>query len=1152
VEDKRTPIIAGLGGVALAAAMFTGGGRSAVDTKANPPTKIESSSLSEVQATTNDNGPWYAFCREYTTTGFDHGTDPSDEPGTKSHRVPREAQDGTTEITRPYGHEKEKFKVKNHVVGYLPTCVPPGNTLRIMIATVPDPAMTQMGLDFDRDIEAIQAAAAAAGYTYTRYWFPWRQPGWVADKSADPDEEVHRRDEPGILCFRKHNNSANIASGGRLFVFLVGETPTSGVNRLQLAHALYYWQQLRRKDIEGTDQDRIGISGPHFSASLPALEDVLNEAVYKNIQPGQTPPTLDFVSPDVSGPGFIYDFSTYCNLQVPLSGAPPCTLQTLSLQANEADLIALNYLRSLGYDGHRIAFLEEDESAFSVGENSSERQDAGLGLFHFPRDLSSLRSLSDLESQQIAEAGSKYLSLSQGSPIAPLSALQPTERDTPEPYATKQEPAEAARVLADDVGQMRAARIEAVVIVATNPLDRSYLLEYLRQQLPDARTATIDADELELGSPQFIDLTGTIAVTSMPPLLNLLAGDNSGRRLSFRSSRQQGEFLAVQALLDPNSGTTIGNASGEEKTPCYAISVVGENGFHPVPDDNSKGDSEDPRFPCFVTASSGEKTTPSAVNRVEENAEAPTSFLAFLFIVALFNLAHLWSCINSLRAIEGLFSYPRLLKGPLESRRLNLLFVLNNQLFLLNLLAWRAAHALWRLPFRSGSHGLWFALLYYSVFDLLIASLALSLLFLVGFMMLPSKGEGANVGQFVTGALYLGTSGLMIWFLPALAVHLPVLLERVTLLGEGLSPLLPIAVILAAYFLWGSMQLRRLDWIYSRRIYLGDLTSNIPLNRRLYEVMTQAEAMTPKGKFVLGASALGLLGGRLLWNSLSGFDGYYFHLWFVVWGFGGLLVTVILAACQAWSIWDGLRKLLEWLEATPIREAFQKLGDDGVVKINIWDFTNQRRSFTVLDATVESMRCVPGNWSPQADQARAGLDDFIAADSEKSQVIPTAIDTLHAAMNAPMVVALQSLDAGVVAGSVPELHLYLALRLVAFIRYATLQIMTLIGFVASGYFLAALSVMFYPFAGRKTLAELLALTFVGILALLGLMMVQFGKNDMLSRLEGSTPGEVSYGRVALRLLTTGGLPLLAVATALFPALGQFVFSFLRPVLGAFH
>jgi hypothetical protein len=133
-----------------------------------------------------------------------------------------------------------------------------------------------------------------------------------------------------------------------------------------------------------------------------------------------------------------------------------------------------------------------------------------------------------------------------------------------------------------------------------------------------------------------------------------------------------------------------------------------------------------------------------------------------------------------------------------------------------------------------------------------------------------------------------------------------------------------------------------------------------------------------------------------------------------------------------------------------------------------------------------------------------------------------------------------------------DLRQYFALRIVALIRYAMLQIGSLISFVAYGYVLAVISVMFYPFEGRKTLSMLVVATFVVLLIWIGMMMAQFQRNGMLSRLEGSTPGKVSYGQLALHLLTIGGLPLLAVVTSQFPAIANFAYTFFGPVLGALH
>lgn len=1144
-------MIAGLGGGALVAAMLSLGGHSASappEAKSDKPDTVAAAANSPTEVTHNQDGPWYAFCQEYATDQFDRGNGREDELGVSTHRVPSDAEGGTTELRRPVHvpgkpDETEKFSVKEHVIGNLPTCVPDGAKLRVMIATVPDPNKTQMALDFDRDIIAIQTAAAAQHYLYTGYWFPWRAADWTPEKSGDTEAETRRREEPGILCFRGKNAEAKTGAAERLFVFLVGETPTSGINRLQFSHALYYREKLRAAgDIEDRDKDRLGISGPHFSASFPVLEDVLSKTVIQALP--STMPFIDFVSPDASGRSQIDDFSKFCHG----TWVPQCVVNTLALGSEDANLITQKYLiDGLHYKPWRIASLGEDESAFgetsdcSPGPNSP--QECGYGLrLKFPRDLSSLRSISDRESEEVARSGSKYISLPNDALPTTLGARQPIERDTPETLAQQQEAAEVQRSLDDSVEEMRAKNIQAVVVSASNPLDRVYLLEFLRNKLPDVRVVTIDADELELGSPHFVDFTGTIAVTSLPVLPAMVPFVRPDDQIaasphSFRSSRQEGEYLAMVALLD--SGDPIQPPADHK--PCYAISVVEKDGFRLMPYEVDKAAGY-PLFPCSRD-SSNLKPLLRARTTVTRHSDAPGSFLAFLLGIVVLNAVYLRCVLNSRRSVEGLLSYPHGLTGQNESRRLYLLFILNNQLLLLNLLGLRVAVTLFCQSGKPDVHDLRLNLLF-SLVTLSFLALACRSLFL---LWRCPKGAAFPV-------VYLVSTIWMVCALPALGAHQAVFIERITSLSEGLSPLLPISAILMGYALWGWMQLKRLDWIASRRI---DLQLQPAMNRDLHDrieiILKDSEELSSSQPVIyIVLCPLALFGGYLLHGGLRGFDGEGFYYWFLFWGIVMLLLTVMLTCFQAWSIWDQLRQLLEWLETTPLQRPFQKIGEDGLVHINIWEMASQRRSFAVLSATVDSIGRIFGLNSTEQTSAAFQLDEFIRADAEGRQVASGVIAQIHGSLNVALPAAVASmLEPG--RKNVPrESQLYLALRLVAFIRYAMLHCVTLIAFVAYGYVLAVFSVMFYPFAGRKTLGELLTLTFVALLIWIGWMMVQFQKNAMLSKLEGSTPGEVSYAQLAFHLLTVGGVPLLALATAQFPALGQFVFSLLRPVLGALH
>jgi hypothetical protein len=1190
--EQKAPIVAGLGGAALVAAVLSFGGHSAQsDTEKQSANAAVTDKHSSTAAafTANQAGPWYAFCQEYATTQFDHGKDPSAEWGVSGHHVPEEADEGTVEITRsiPYAGSKrletETFNVRKHTVGDLTGCVPDGAKLRIVIAIVPDPNATQMPPEFDRDIEAIQAAASAEHYNYTRFWFPWRMNESIADKPTDSEGEARRREEPGILCFR------SAVGQERLFVLLVGETPTSGVNRLQLSHAFYYRQRFAKGQISDSDQDKLLIAGPHFSASFPAIQDVLDQGLYWE---GEKPPkdslpltpirSATFISPDASGPWFIDAFRRFCK-----TPQPRCSLETLSLSAEEAGSIAISYLESLGYDRERIAQLSEDESAFGGGElhplPAQERPLYGLSLF-FPRDLSSVRSLSDAESAKVADSSSKYIGASNPLPPIQLTVRDPIDSDSPPAFGREQETALVARSLEDTVQQMRTHRIRAVVISASNPLDSIYLLEYLHNQLPNVRTVTFGADELLLDRPHFVDLTGTIAVTTLPTLpgvVNVIRHSPAGWPVSLsrgrqetefpmpsKSSRQEGELLAMEMLLDPKLNPDDEASQWTDPKRCYPISVAGENGFLLIADGPQRSDDEDPTFPCLSASHAtlpsdngtlpldGAQLLPAYYTKVPGSRHGPGYFMSFMCFLGALSCVHFFSLAQSQRHREGIFSYPHSLKGNLESRRLYLLFVINNQLLLLDLLGARVGWAVLGLNPSGGQP--WLRI----IFILLILSIVTIALLQIEFVkrfvgQIRAQGKdrketGHLMGNIVIASTYLIWTAWMIWRLPAFQRQSGVLLERVPHLNEGLSPVMPITAIILGYSLWSWMQLKRLDWAASRRVDLT-LDKMTYLGERVGEVMRETDNLLPQPIVQLASLGVVVVAAVSLWNSLNGFDGFSFHLWIVIWGFCMLLVTVVSSCLHARCIWNKLQKLLEYLETTTMREAFQKIGSSGELSIKIWDLARFGRSFAVFNRTVESISDIYGATSQEALDAKAKLAIIVNADAQGKQVGTGATDELSSALNIDVPNAVKAMGAAKAPDQYQsELQLYLALRLIAFIRYTMLHIGTLVAFVAYGYVVAVLSIMFYAFEGRKTLGNLSLFTFLVLLIWIGVMMVQFQRNGMLSRLEGSAPGEASYLQVALHLLTVGGLPLVAIVTTQFPAIGNFVLLMFRPLLGTLH
>jgi hypothetical protein len=153
--------------------------------------------------------------------------------------------------------------------------------VRFVIAILPDPVHTHLGLLFDRSIAAIQLAAQAQNYVFDRAILPWdrasHQDPDLEKRQKEIEEQRIRETYPGLMIFREglgRKTSAQADEPGSLFVLVVGETPTGGVRSLQFKQALELIDNIR-----GTPRppdEPLSILGPSSSGSLSSLNDILN------------------------------------------------------------------------------------------------------------------------------------------------------------------------------------------------------------------------------------------------------------------------------------------------------------------------------------------------------------------------------------------------------------------------------------------------------------------------------------------------------------------------------------------------------------------------------------------------------------------------------------------------------------------------------------------------------------------------------------------------------------------------------------------------------------------------------------------------------------------------------------------------------------
>ncbi len=180
---------------------------------------------------------------------------------------------------------------------------------RFLFATLPDPVDSGEPYAFDRFLSSLEAALFQNRYSLSRFYLPWQDcilgsgesnPGANDDQGTEDERKVCLDDRPfeyrpGVLVFTRPSPSTSI-----LLLYLIGETPTSGIQKIALhtaldemswfcgdqntAHDLLgaKYEGIRsvldsvRRVINQPDCDKVNILGPSFSGSAQSLDFALS------------------------------------------------------------------------------------------------------------------------------------------------------------------------------------------------------------------------------------------------------------------------------------------------------------------------------------------------------------------------------------------------------------------------------------------------------------------------------------------------------------------------------------------------------------------------------------------------------------------------------------------------------------------------------------------------------------------------------------------------------------------------------------------------------------------------------------------------------------------------------------------------------------
>jgi len=380
-------------------------------------------------------------------------------------------------------------------------CVPEpdSRTVRFVIATVPDPIHTHLGLFFDRSIDAIGEGAASQGYTFDRAVMPWHYSEDVNNKET-PDQAKVRESFPGLMIFR---SEAVTARKPPLFVLVVGETPTAGINKEQFHHSLEIIRDIRQRadsPVPSTAPE-FGILGPTFSGSLYSLRIALWEAVAYSR--GGTLP----VYATVMGTDSIKSFQE--------SGLPTQVRVSIFLEDAAAALGTLQQFvfADLHYQASdSIAVLNEDQTAYGSSYGNPYKKDENKSTFPkddnksnfpdaftllYPRGISQFRSAYSKEFQSsVSQNGGPNGSQQERRNLRLDLGVTGSDDDSVAPYAKAQTAMSQEGIMLAILSELRLREPKFILLRATDPLDELFLARYLRDNYPQGRLVTPSHDLL--------------------------------------------------------------------------------------------------------------------------------------------------------------------------------------------------------------------------------------------------------------------------------------------------------------------------------------------------------------------------------------------------------------------------------------------------------------------------------------------------------------------------------------------------------------------------------------------------------------------------------------------------------------------------------
>ncbi|MBZ5678506.1 MAG: hypothetical protein LAO24_00210 [Acidobacteriia bacterium] len=1062
-------------------------------------------------------------------------------------------------------------------------CTDSSYKLQVLIATVPDPVNTHLALDFDRRIEAIQWAAQDSGYLNDHFWLPW-EPGPLPQYD-DPDQQREqamlneiRLRQPGLQVFRV--KQSNVA----LFVFLVGETPTNGINKIQLRNAIQYTDQLCGSlNPSCATQHEIRILGPTFSGSFDSLKQALGSPKYATREFRVVTPSM-FPDPQslFPRPSNVHIERVEHDTKVKLDRF-------------------LDYAkRDLDVNPWEVALLNESDTGLAAQVRS---QRAVLQL-RFPREISRLRNAYPDLPNPVGPQGQPLQSPNR----LPLTLKDSTgNSDDVPPFSLGQLPLSQEGVLLDIAAALRLQKIKLVGIVATDVFDVLFLARFLKDACPDVRLFTVYPDVLLVRAAESIPLEGTLTITTAPLLpANHYWTSPSPRLLfpSYTALATYNAFLGITGNENHMREYAWPGTYKEDEPPLW-VSVVGRNAYWPV---------------SLLPERPGERAAPFVQASPRVNGfhyPAPSNgYLLLCAVLAMISFGHGFGEVllkripyhDPLHALKIFFVVDRFGDGTAQKA-----FFFACARLVVVAMDFVTFLPLW-LGLRDWSGAFfWFLAVVSALLTLAVLASAVHASYVCRTCTDPSSAWFGRSRNVVLLGWLLLLLVIPIWTALATSdgrdggMSAKFFVLRSTEFSSGVSPLLPYLLLLIAFYIWCWTHILRVRFWEWRRPLLPTAAldeKRVCQLQHLQEQLTDSlGALLPQGRASRVVAIVFLASPLVLrpWRGVSSiefsfgylprlisFDSLYILLVVVLW-------TFIALSCVRVAIsWGHLRVMLRGLERLPLRRAFDLLPKEFYSGALFRQLNASSRNYSLLTRSVESLRKLvsslpqgmgPATLPKQTAKLQGQIEDLWRAAAEQlphdaralCQCYQGAADIANDLLDKLL---LPYWDASGVSDSLDKrdedesskpgpnqryvltqekphdppdyivlAEEFVAIRFVAFIRYVSLQSINLLWFLSIAFILTVASLRSYPFLAHRAIGWTLTLAFVVLGFWIVLIFSQMERDAILSRLSNTEPGTLSRD-FYVRVLSYGALPLLTVLASQFPSIGRFLFSWVQPGLEA--